>query len=77
MGAEPQLNEISHLPLREGRWLNELDGIQRRNVIVLGNELQKNLLPGRPAVGSFVLINGVRFEVVVAFRTWGAATTCG
>src|ERR1700730_17089183 len=64
LGAEPQLNEISYLPLKEGRWLNQLDGEQRRNVIVLGNELLKTLFPGRPAVGSFVLINGLRFEVV-------------
>jgi len=64
MGTEPQLNQISYLPLKEGRWLNELDGTQRRNVIVLGNELLKTLFPGRPAVGAFVLLNGVRFEVV-------------
>lgn len=64
LGTEPQLNEISYLPLKEGRWLNALDGAQRRNVIVLGNELLKNLFPGRPSVGSFVLINGQRFEVV-------------
>jgi putative ABC transport system permease protein len=64
IGAEPQLNEISFLPLKEGRWLNRLDGDQRRNVIVLGNDLQKTLFPGRPAVGSFLLINGLRFEVV-------------
>lgn len=64
LGTEPQLNEISYLPLKEGRWLNELDGAQRRNVIVLGNELLKTLFPGRPAVGAFVLLNGVRFEVV-------------
>jgi putative ABC transport system permease protein len=64
MGAEPQLNEISFLPLQEGRWLNELDGMQRRNVIVLGSELKKTLFPGRPAVGSVVLLNGIRFEVV-------------
>jgi putative ABC transport system permease protein len=64
LGAEPQLNEISYLPLKEGRWLNELDGLQRRNVIVLGNELLKVLFPGRPAVGAFVLLNGIRFEVV-------------
>ena len=38
MGVEPQLNEISFLPLNEGRWLNEMDAAQRRNVIVLGNE---------------------------------------
>lgn len=64
LGTEPQLNEISYLPLKEGRWLNALDGDQRRNVIVLGNELQKTLFPGRPAVGSFIIINGLRFEVV-------------
>ncbi len=64
LGVEPQLNEISYLPLKEGRWLNELDGTQKRNVIVLGNELLKTLFPGRPAVGAFVLLNGVRFEVV-------------
>ncbi len=64
MGTEPQLNEISFLPIKDGRWLNDLDGLQRRNVIVLGNELLKVLFPGRPAVGAFVLLNGVRFEVV-------------
>ncbi len=64
MGTEPQLSEISYLPLQEGRWLNELDGVQRRNVIVLGNELLKTLFPGRPALGAFILLNGVRFEVV-------------
>lgn len=64
MGTEPQLNEISFLPIKEGRWLNELDGTQRRNVIVLGYELQKTLFPGRPAVGATVLMNGLAFEVV-------------
>jgi putative ABC transport system permease protein len=64
LGVEPQLKEISYLPLKEGRWLNELDGSQRRNVIVLGNELLKTLFPGRPAVGAFVILNGIRFEVV-------------
>ncbi|MFZ0770030.1 MAG: ABC transporter permease [Candidatus Sulfotelmatobacter sp.] len=71
MGTEPQLNEISYLPLKEGRWLNELDGLQRRNVIVLGNELLKTLFPGRPAVGAFVLLNGIRFEVVGAMPHLG------
>jgi putative ABC transport system permease protein len=64
LGAESQLNEISYLPLKEGRWLNEMDGTQRRNVIVLGNELEKTLFPGRPAVGAIVLLNGIRFEVI-------------
>ncbi len=64
IGSEPQLNQISYLPLKEGRWLNEMDETQSRNVIVLGNELLKTLFPGRPAVGAFVLLNGIRFEVI-------------
>ena len=64
LGTEPHLNEISYLPMSEGRWLNPLDGEQRRNVLVLGNELKKTLFPGRPSLGAFVLINGLRFEVV-------------
>jgi putative ABC transport system permease protein len=64
LGVETQLNEIGYLPLQDGRWLNEMDGTQRRHVIVLGNQLLKTLFPGRPALGAFVLINGLRFEVV-------------
>ncbi|MGC2446833.1 MAG: ABC transporter permease [Candidatus Sulfotelmatobacter sp.] len=64
LGTEPHLNEISFLPIKDGRWLDELDGTQRRNVIVLGSELLKTLFPGRPAIGSFILLNGTRFEVV-------------
>ena len=64
VGVEPQLNEISFLPLKDGRWLDAMDDAQRRNVIVLGSELQKTLFPGRPSVGAFVLINGLRFEVI-------------
>src|SRR3954470_1549771 len=71
LGTEPNLNEISYLPLKEGRWLNDWDGQQRRNVIVLGNELLKALFPGRPSVGSFVLLNGIRFEVVGAMPHLG------
>jgi putative ABC transport system permease protein len=64
LGVEPQLNKISYLPLKEGRWLNQMDLAQRRNVLVLGNELLKTLFPGRPSIGEFVLINGIRFEVI-------------
>jgi putative ABC transport system permease protein len=64
LGTEPQLNDISYLPIKQGRWLNQLDETQRRNVIVLGDQLVKNLFPGRPAVGAIVLLNGLRFEVV-------------
>jgi putative ABC transport system permease protein len=63
-GVEPQFSEIRYLPLKQGRWLNDLDESQRRNVIVLGDELVKNLFPGRPAVGASIILNDITFEVI-------------
>jgi putative ABC transport system permease protein len=63
-GVEPQYNGIRYLPVKQGRWFNDLDEAQKRNVIVLGDELTRNLFPGRPSVGATVLLNGVRFEVI-------------
>ena len=63
-GATPNFAQIRYLPLGQGRWLNETDEEQRRTVCVLGFQMMRNLFPGRPAVGSFILVNGVRFEVV-------------
>ncbi len=64
LGVEPQYSEIRFLPMKQGRWLNWLDETQKRNVIVLGDEMSKTLFPGRPAVGATILLNGVSFEVV-------------
>jgi putative ABC transport system permease protein len=64
VGAEPQYAEIRYLPMKQGRWLDELDNAQKRNVIVLGDELTRNLFPGHPAMGETVLINGIAFQVI-------------
>ncbi|MFY9909660.1 MAG: ABC transporter permease [Candidatus Sulfotelmatobacter sp.] len=63
-GVEPQFGDIRYLPLKQGRWLNQLDESQRRNVIVLGDELVKHLFPGRPAVGSSIVLNDIPFTVI-------------
>ncbi len=70
-GVEPQYGQIRFLPLKQGRWLNPLDETQKRNVIVLGDELTKNLFPGRPSVGANVLLNGVNFEVIGTIKRVG------
>ena len=64
IGAPAALNHIRYLPIKEGRWINDLDDSQKRAVIVLGSETRRTLFPGRPAVGSTILLNGLRFEVV-------------
>ena len=70
-GAEPQYNGIRFLPLKQGRWLNDLDEAQKRDVVVLGDEMTRNLFPGRPAMGSFILLNGHRFEVIGTLKRVG------
>ena len=37
---------------------------QRRRVAIVGWELLKNMFPGRPAVGSTILLNGIRFDII-------------
>jgi putative ABC transport system permease protein len=50
--------------MEDGRWINELDDSQKRQVVVLGEEARKNLFPGRPAIGNTVLLGGLRFQVI-------------
>jgi putative ABC transport system permease protein len=70
-GSLPNFAKIRYLPLGEGRWLNDADEAQKRNVCVLGFQMMRNLFPGRPAIGSTILINDVRFEVVGVLANWG------
>ena len=64
MGVPAYFNQIRYLPINEGRWLNDLDDAQERKLIVLGDEARRLLFPGRPPIGSTILINGTRFEVI-------------
>ena len=54
-GVPPSINTIRYLPIRQGRWINDMDNAEKRAVIVLGDETRKTLFMGRPAVGSTIL----------------------
>jgi putative ABC transport system permease protein len=71
IGITANFNEIRYLPMGDGRWLNDLDDQQRRNVAVLGWQMSRNLFPGRPAIGSTILLNGVRFEIIGVLASVG------
>jgi putative ABC transport system permease protein len=63
-GVAPDYNRIRTVPVNPGRWFNDEDNNEHRRVVVVGWELLKNIFPGRPAVGSSILLNGVRFDIV-------------
>jgi putative ABC transport system permease protein len=71
IGVPANFNQIRYLPLADGRWLNELDDTQKRAVVVLGDEALRLLFTGRPAVGSTILLNGVRFQVIGTIKRLG------
>jgi putative ABC transport system permease protein len=71
LGVPAMFNQIRYLPIKDGRWLNEMDLAQKRAVIVLGEEVQRTLFPGRPAVGSTILLNGIQFEVIGTLQRIG------
>jgi putative ABC transport system permease protein len=70
-GVEPQFGQIRFLPVQQGRWLNNLDGAQKRNVIVLGDELAHNLFLGNAPIGAIVLLNGINFTVIGTIKKVG------
>lgn len=64
MGVQVNFPEIRHLPIAQGRFLNDDDLAHSRLVVVLGQKNNKLLFPGRPSLGSFITINGYRFQVI-------------
>ena len=63
-GVPAIYSKVRTIPLAVGRWIDDDDDAERRRVCVLGVEMTKNMFPGRPAVGSTILLNGVRFQVI-------------
>jgi len=70
-GSEPQFYDIRYQPIEQGRWLNWSDELQRNNVCVIGSEFIRILFPGRPVIGSRLLINGVPFQVIGTIKKIG------
>ncbi len=63
-GVCPEYGEMRNEVPGEGRWITATDVLERRRVAFLGNRIKEKLFSGRPAVGEYVQIRGVRFEVI-------------
>ncbi len=64
LGVEVNYPQIRHLPMAQGRFLDTGDVAQHRQVVILGDKNNKLLFPGRPSLGSFITLNGYRFQVI-------------
>src|SRR5437660_6868107 len=63
-GDYPNTFAIRALPLGKARFSNPEDQIQRARVAVIGSETKEKLFSGRNAVGEYIRLDGISFEVV-------------
>src|SRR5665648_9796 len=62
--CQPELKEVENLILNEGRFINQIDILQKRKVVVLGTDIKTALFKDSTAIGEYVNINNVPFKVV-------------
>jgi putative ABC transport system permease protein len=63
-GNEPNVYEIRALKLGQGRFYNMEDQVQRARVAVIGSEAKDKLFSGRNAVGEYIRLDGLSFQVI-------------
>ncbi len=64
-GIYPFYNDMRNvIPDRGGRFINDLDIAERRRVAFIGFSLKEELFKDAPAIGEYIYMNGIPFEVV-------------
>jgi putative ABC transport system permease protein len=63
-GVQPDLRHIEHQAILEGRFINEVDEIQGRKVMVIAEDAKRELFKDDDPLHKWVDVNGIPFEVV-------------
>ena len=62
--CQPELKEVENIIVKEGRFVNQIDLLQNRKVVVIGTDIKTALFKDSTAIGEYVNINKVPFKVV-------------
>ncbi|HKM93794.1 MAG TPA: ABC transporter permease [Prolixibacteraceae bacterium] len=64
-GDYPEWNDIDPANVLKGRWLNNVDIIQRRKICVVGEQVIKELFDAdENPIGEYLKVNGVYYKIV-------------
>jgi putative ABC transport system permease protein len=63
-GNFPNVLDVRSLKLGSGRFYNMEDQVQRARVAVIGSEAKEKLFSGRNALGEYIRLDGLSFEVI-------------
>src|SRR6266481_3308319 len=64
VGALPPFTEIRSISVAQGRFYNEQDNAEARNVTFLGSDAKKQLFAEREALGQTISLNGTPYTVI-------------
>src|SRR5256884_7281578 len=64
VGALPPFTEIRSITVAHGRFYNEEDNAEARNVAFLGSDAKKQLFADREALGQTISLNGTPYTVI-------------
>lgn len=62
--CQPELIQVENLVIEEGRFINHIDVMQKRKVVVIGTDMKTALFKDSAAIGEYVNVNNVPFKVV-------------
>src|SRR6185503_9425211 len=63
-GNDPNVEQVRSLQIDQGRFYNLEDQVQRARVAVIGSEAKEKLFSGRNALGEYIRLDGLSFEVI-------------
>ncbi len=64
MGLDPAIEDIWALNLDQGRFFDDADNERHALLAVIGSEAKDKLFSGMPALGEYIRVSGVVFQVV-------------
>jgi putative ABC transport system permease protein len=64
-GVNPGFEEMRRMyPMAGGRFINDVDVMQRRRVLVLGSKIAKDIFGEQDAIGTMVMVDNMPFTLV-------------
>src|SRR5258708_12756731 len=69
VGSLPPFTEIRSIAVAQGRFYNEEDNAEARNVAFLGSDAKKQLFAEREAIGQTISMNGIPYTVIGVMKS--------
>lgn len=64
-GDYPEWTKIDPVEIKKGRWLNDVDILQKRKICVIGEKVQEEMFKqDEEPIGQYLRVNGVYYQVV-------------